>query len=168
MGKITILLLFLLMTSSMLSQDDFNKLPQAKTASSTYFIVPNVIGNERLLNSLADTKEGIKSKIKEVSVFKDKHTRAGTEFYNLNEFGIILFELVESPATKTQKELNNFFGLDEQTNVYVDGYLLERKNYNIATNSIVEIELVKPDTVNLLKGTVLNIWTLEKGKRYKD
>ncbi|MEP2240002.1 MAG: hypothetical protein ABJI22_16655 [Maribacter sp.] len=168
MGKITILLLFLLMTSNMFSQDDFNKLPQAKTASSTFFIVPNVIGNERLLNSLADTKEGMKSKIKEVSVFKDKPTRVGTEFYNLTEFGIISLELVESPAIKTQQELNKFFGLDEQTDVYVDGYLLERKNYNIATNSIEEIELVQPDTINLLKGTVLNIWTLKKGKRYKN
>ncbi|WP_324028243.1 hypothetical protein QSV08_10010 [Maribacter sp. BPC-D8] len=167
MGKITITLLSFLLTSGMFAQGDFNKLPQAKTTNITYLIVPNVIGNENLLNSLGATKEGIKSKIKEVSVFKEKPTRAGTEFYNLTEFGIVSFELFNSPAVKTQKELNNFFGLDEQTDVYVDGYLFESKKINIATTSIEEIELVKPDSINLLKGTILNIWTLEKDKRYK-
>ena len=168
MGKITIVLLSFLLTSGMFAQDDFNKLPQAKTTNNTYLIVPNIIGNENLLNSLGATKEDIKSKIKEVSVIKDKPTRAGTEFYNLTEFGIVSFELFNSPAVKTQQELNDFFGLDEQADVYVDGYLLVSKNYNIATTSIEEIELVKPDTTNLLESTVLNIWTLKKDKRYKE
>jgi hypothetical protein len=52
--------------------------------------------------------------------------------------------------------LNVFFGLNEENDIYVNGYLLENKNQKISSESIVGIELIKADNFRLKK-SVLNI-----------
>ena len=148
------------------SQEDYVKLPQAKTQNPSFIFNKNVIGNEYLIKRLGTSEQEVKDKIKEVSVLKDKQNRKLNDYYNLTEQGILFVDLKKSLISKTQSELKEFFGIDKQSEIYVDGYLLESKKYRIALTAIVEIEIVEPDTTNGLKSRALNIWTLAKNERY--
>tara|TARA_R110000744_G_scaffold304406_1_gene412936 strand:- start:183 stop:383 length:201 start_codon:yes stop_codon:yes gene_type:complete len=66
-------------------------------------------------------------------VLKDKPTRATHDFYNLSDNGIVLVTLKKNIAYKTQAELNTFFGLDVNNSVYVNGYLIEKSTFKVAT-----------------------------------
>ena len=70
--------------------------------------------------------------------------------------GIIKAKINHEIKIKTQKELNNFFGLNEKNDIYVNGYLIENKNQNISSESVVGIELIKADNFRIKK-SVLNI-----------
>jgi len=148
------------------SQDAYIKLPQAKTKNSSFIFNKNVIGNESVLKGLGSTEQEVKDKVEGISVIIDKPSRESADYYNLTELGILFVDLKEKLISKTQSELNDFFGLDKQTEIYVDGYLIESKKYKIAQKGIVEIEVVEPDTTNTLTTKVLNIWTLKKSERY--
>ena len=52
--------------------------------------------------------------------------------------------------------MNSFFGLNEENDIYVNGYLIENKNQNISSESIVGIKLIKADNFRVKK-PVLNI-----------
>tara|TARA_R110002126_G_scaffold411_23_gene2750 strand:- start:530 stop:925 length:396 start_codon:yes stop_codon:yes gene_type:complete len=106
-----------------------------------------------------------KENITEVRVLKDKLTRSTHDFYNLSENGIASVTLKKKIASKTQSELNTFFGLDANNSVYVNGYLIESPIYKFATESIVEVELVTPTAENRLEHKVINVWTLTKDER---
>ncbi|TDT43746.1 hypothetical protein CLV90_2869 [Maribacter spongiicola] len=110
-------------------------------------------------NHIIATKEDIT----EVRVLKDKPTR--DDFYNLSENGIALVILKKKIASKTQAELNTFFGLDANNSIYVNGYLVESPKYKFATESIVEVELVTPTAENKLEQKVINVWTLTQDER---
>ncbi|WP_139150297.1 hypothetical protein [Cellulophaga baltica] len=64
--------------------------------------------------------------------------------------------------------MKKFFGFGEHNKIYIDGYLLENKNYRIALTGITEIEIIEPDKANGLKNKALNIWTLSKNERYSE
>jgi len=121
-----------------------------------------------LIQSLGTSKEEVKEKVDEISILKDKGNRESNGFYNLTEYGIVFVDLKEIPASKTQSELKDFFGIDKQTKIYIDGYLLENKKYRIALTGITEIEVIEPDSANGLKSKALNIWTLAKDERYRE
>ena len=166
MRKFIILLLILFVSPNLFSQDDYVKLLQAKTQNPCYIINKNVIGNEYLIKSLATSEEELKEKIDEMYVLINKGDRESNRYYNLTEHGILLVDLKVSIASKTQSELKKFFGLGEHNEMYIDGYLLENKNYRIALTGITEIEIIEPDNANGLKNKALNIWTLSKNERY--
>ena len=168
MNKILALLITLLVTLNVFSQDNYLKLPQAKTQNPTYIFNKNSIGNESLLKNIGKTKQEISDTIEEISVLKDKPNRENSDYFNLTEYGIVLVALKDDIICKTQEELIEFFKLPKQTDLYIDGYLLENKNYKIALTAIKEIEIVEPNTENGLKSSVLNIWTLVKNERYSD
>ena len=86
-----------------------------------------------------------------MSTFLDKPNRTDHSFYNLTAEGIVFFSLNKELTFKTQAELNLFFGINSKNGVYVDGYLIENAEYKIATESIVEIELINPNSKNGLK-----------------
>lgn len=123
----------------------------------TIMVDDNIIVNESVLAS--------KENIAELSVLKDKPTRATYDFYNLSENGIVLVTLKKKIVSKTQAELNTFFGLDKDNSIYVNGYLIETSTYKIATESIVEVELVPPTAENKLTQKTINIWTLTQDER---
>ena len=106
-----------------------------------------------------------KEDITEVRVLKDKPTRATHDFYNLSENGIALVTLKKKIASKTQAELNTFFGLNANNSIYVNGYLIESAKYKFATESIIEMEMVTPTPENKLEQKVINIWTLTQYER---
>ncbi|RKR12410.1 hypothetical protein CLV91_2537 [Maribacter vaceletii] len=150
----------------MFSQDVYIKLPQAKTKNPSFIYNKNVIGNESIFKSLGNTEQEVKEKVKGVYVIKDQPYRKSADYYNLTEQGILFVDLKEKLISKTQSELNAFFGMDKQSEIYIDGYLLESKKYKIALKAIMEIEIVEPDATNHLTSNVLNIWTLKKSERY--
>ncbi|WP_034669089.1 hypothetical protein, partial [Cellulophaga sp. E6(2014)] len=63
MRKFIILLLILFVSPNLFSQDDYVKLLQAKTQNPCYIINKNVIANEYLIKSLANSEEELKEKI---------------------------------------------------------------------------------------------------------
>ncbi|MBT2161554.1 hypothetical protein [Zobellia barbeyronii] len=166
MYKFIILLLILFVPLTTFSQDKYFKLPQAKTQKPFLIFNKNIIGNDFLMNRFGTSEKEAREKIKEMYVLIDKQNRELSDYYNLTEHGLVLFDLKDSLISKTQSELNKFFGLDKQNEIYIDGYLLESKKYSIALIGITEIEIVEPDGINGLKNRVLNIWTLGKSKRY--
>ncbi|PHR90525.1 MAG: hypothetical protein COA80_16020 [Leeuwenhoekiella sp.] len=166
MKKFITSILILFISLNLFSQDKYFKLPLAKTLKPTVIFNENIIGNESFIMSLGSTQKEVREQIKEVSILKDKQTRELSDFYNLTEQGILFVELKEVPVSKTQSELNEFFGLEKRNEIYIDGYLLENEKYSIALAAIKEIELVEPDDKNGLKNNVLNIWTLAQNERY--
>ena len=158
MNRILITLIFTFFFSNIFSQETYVKLPFTKSNCPTVIIEKDIVANE---SAIGTTKE----LIAEISVLKNKPNRREHKFFNLTENGIIFVSLKKKTAFKTQSELNNFFGIDKNKGVYVNGYLLESSDYKIATESIVEIELVKPDSENKLESEAINVWTLTKGER---
>ncbi|WP_282050638.1 hypothetical protein [Maribacter aquivivus] len=153
-----ILLVFTLFFLGAYAQDSFIKLPQtAKINCPMLLIDEHIIANRNIITSKED--------IEEIAVIKDKPRRETHDFYNLSENGIASVTLKKKIASKTQGELNTFFGLDANNNVYVNGYLIESPKYKFATESIVEVELVTPTAENKLKQKVINIWTLTRDER---
>ncbi|WP_158850284.1 hypothetical protein [Algibacter sp. L1A34] len=168
MRKILILILMLLVSINIFSQEDYIKLPQAKTQKPSFIFNQNIIGNEYLIKSLGTSEDEIKSKINEMSILKEVPNKELIDYYNLTEQGILFVDLKKIPESKNQSELNQFFGLKKKGKIYIDGYLLESEKYNIALICITEIEIVEPDSANGLKSRVLNIWTLPKNERYQE
>lgn len=168
MHKFITFLLILFVSLNLFSQDEYFKLPQAKTQKPFYIFNKKIIGNEYLAKSLKPTDDKLNEQVKNVSVLIDKQDRKQNPDYNLSEHGVLMVDLKNKIASKSQFELNEFFGLDKQSEIYIDGYLLEDKKFRIALNGITEIEIVEPDSVNGLKSRVLNIWTLAKRERYME
>ena len=95
------------------------------------------------LTKLDISKDGVLS---QTSLFpKDKKTK-----------DVIRGDINIDLDTKTQSELNSFFGLNPANDIYVNGYLLENKEQTISTLSIKTIDLRKADGL-ILKTPSLNI-----------
>lgn len=164
MKSVYILILFT--TANLFSQDYYIKLPFAKTQNPSFIFNEYIIGSEALLNSLASSEKEIKKVVKEISVLKGKPEKGRNDYYNLSEYGILFVDLKKNLTSRSQSELNEFFGLTPQNEIYVDGYLVESKKYKIALASIIEIELIKTGPENELEKRALNIWTLKENERY--
>ena len=160
--------LILFVSLNVFCQDEYFKLPNAKTQKPVYIFNKNIIGNQFLIRSLGSSEKEAKEMVKEISVLKIKGNRKENDYYNLTDYGLVYLDIKESPESKTQSELNKFFGFDENGKIFIDGYLLESKKYRIALTGITEIEIVEPDSVNRLKNKALNIWTLPKNERYSE
>lgn len=158
MNRILITLIFTFFLSNIYSQDIYSKLPGTKSNCPTIIIEKDIIANG---NAIGAKKE----LITELNVLKDKPNRKEHKFFNLTENGIIFVTLNKKTAFKTQSELNDFFEIDKNNGVYVNGYLIENSDYKIATESIIEIELIEPDSENKLKSKAINVWTLTEKER---
>ncbi|MEO8238393.1 MAG: hypothetical protein ABI576_09810 [Flavobacterium sp.] len=158
MNRILITLIFTLFLSNIYSQDSYSKLPGTKSNCPTIIIEKDIIANG---NAIEIKKE----LITELSVLKDKPNRKAHKFFNLTENGIVFVTLNKKTAFKTQSELNDFFGIDKNNGVYVNGCLIENSDYKIATESIIEIELIDPDSENKLASKAINVWTLTEKER---
>jgi len=158
MNRIILIIIFTLFFTNIYSQDTYVKLPFTKSNCPTFIIDKDIIANE---SAIGTTKE----LITEISVLKDKPNRKEHKFFNLTDNGIIFVSLKKETAFKTQSELNEFFGIEKNNGIYVNGYLIEKSDYKIATECIIEIELVEPDTENKLENKAINVWTLTKEKR---
>jgi hypothetical protein len=149
----SILTFFLILTLgfSSYAQNQNSKMSIMKAEKPILIINDTIIGSIDLLNKISSEK------VQELNIFKEKKL-SNTFLFVENEqnAGIIIAEINHEFKFKTQKELNEFFGLNEKNDVYVNGYLIENKNQNISSESIVGIELIKADNFRTEK-SVLNI-----------
>ncbi|WP_308993951.1 hypothetical protein QLS71_013905 [Mariniflexile litorale] len=158
MNRIIFTLIFTFFFSNIYSQDIYVKLPKTENNCPTIIIEEYIIANK---SAIGTTKE----LIDEIRVLKDQPNRKEHKFFNLTENGIIFVSLKKKTAFKTQSELNEFFGIEKNNGIYVNGYLIESSDYKIATECIMEIELVEPDSENKLEHKAINVWTLTKENR---
>lgn len=144
--------------TSVNSQEKYFKLTEATFHCPTIIINDNIISNNYFIKNN-------KELITKISVMKDTPDKKNHKLYNLSENGIIFIEFDEKIKTTSQYDLNIFFGLDKKREVYVNGYLLEDSEYKIATESIIEIEFVKPNPSNKLVNKSINVWTITNKQR---
>lgn len=124
---------------------------QIKSDKTLLIINDTLIASSDFLNKMSPDS------ILELTVFKDTELSSTYLFLdNKHNAGIIRAVIKNKFISKSQNELNRFFGLDEANDVYVNGYLLQNKNQDILTESIKNIELIKADNFRLKKA-VLNI-----------
>ncbi|WP_115461317.1 hypothetical protein [Winogradskyella aurantiaca] len=151
MKSILTLLLILTIGFSTDAQNQNRKKSMLKTGRPILIINDTVIASAEMLNKISSNK------ISELNIFKDQKLGTTNLFIERGKnTGIIKITVNQEIEIKTQRELNDFFGLAENNDIYVNGYLIENKNQNISSESIVEIELIKADDFRLKK-PVLNI-----------
>ena len=91
-----------------------------------------------------------------MKVFKDKTIGSKMLFVDQQNPGIVTLEIQKEFEAKSQSEINKFFGLDSETDLYVNGYLVEDKDLRLYASSIAKVEVLKKDYLRL-KTAVLNI-----------
>ncbi|WP_028374710.1 hypothetical protein [Leeuwenhoekiella sp. MAR_2009_132] len=158
MKRIITTIIFSFFLSNSYAQDSYVKLPVSGRNCPTVIIEKDIIANERVI-------ELAKELIAEISFLKDKPNRKEHKFFNLTANGIYFVSLKKKTAFKTQSELNKFFGIEKNNGIFVNGYLIEHSDYKIASESIIEIELVEPDSENKLDRKAINVWTLTQEQR---
>ena len=149
----SILTIFLILTIGISSyaQNQNSEIRIMKTEKPILIINETIIGSVDLLNKISSEK------VLELNIFKERKLGKTYLFIeNEKNVGIIKANINHEFKIKSQKELNRFFELNEENDIYVNGYLIENKNQNISSESIVGIELIKADNFRVKK-SVLNI-----------
>lgn len=160
-NKLMIVFICILSYSNIYSQENYSKLPGTDNNCPIIIINDKIISNESFIKN----KEEF---ITQMAVMKEKPNRKDHKFYNLSENGIVLVKINKKIKTKSQQELNRFFGIHKKNKIFINGYLVEDCDYKISIESIVEIEIMIPDSINKLKNKAINIWTLTKTERDND
>ena len=149
----SILTIFLILTIGISSyaQNQKSEISIMKTEKPILIVNDTIIGSADLLNKISPEK------VLELNIFKERKLSNTYLFIeNGKNVGIVKANINDEFKFKSQKELNIFFGLNEENDIYVNGYLIENKNQNILFESIVGIELIKADNFRVKK-SVLNI-----------
>ena len=151
MKSILTILLILAMGISSYAQNQNSEISIMKTEKPILIINDTIIGSVDLLNKISSEQ------VMELNIFKERKLGKTYLFIeNEKNAGIIKANINHEFKIKSQKELNSFFGLNEENDIYVNGYLIENKNQNISSESIVGIKLIKADNFRVKK-PVLNI-----------
>jgi hypothetical protein len=151
MKSILTILLILAMGISSYAQNQNSEISIMKTEKPILIINDTIIGSVDLLNKISSDK------VMELNIFKERKLGKTYLFIeNEKNAGIIKANINHEFKIKSQKELNSFFGLSEENDIYVNGYLIENKNQNISSERIVGIKLIKADNFRVKK-PVLNI-----------
>ncbi len=151
MKSILTLFLILILGISTYAQNQNSRMSIIKAEKPILIINDSIIGSIDLLNKISSDK------VEEMNIFKERKLSSNCLFIeNEKGAGIIIANINHEFKLKSQKELNLFFGLNEENNIYVNGYLIENKNQNISSESIVGIKLIEADNFRLKKA-VLNI-----------
>jgi hypothetical protein len=151
MKSILMYFLALIIGFSTYAQNQNSKMRIMKAEKPILIINDTIIGSIDLLNKISSDK------VLELTIFKERKLSATCLFIeNEKSAGIIIANIKHEFNVKSQKELNVFFGMNENNDIYVNGYLIENKNQNISSESILGIELIKADNFRLKK-SVLNI-----------
>ena len=133
------------------AQNQNSEISIMKTEKPILIINDTIIGSVDLLNKISSEQ------VMELNIFKERKLGKTYLFIeNEKNAGIIKANINHEFKIKSQKELNSFFGLNEENDIYVNGYLIENKNQNISSESIVGIKLIKADNFRIKK-PVLNI-----------
>lgn len=118
---------------------------------------PIVIVNDSIIGNFEIILNTAPKEVTRLNIIKDKNLSSRVLFFdNVTSTGLVYAEIRASFEVKSQEELNTFFGLQATNAIYLNGYLLEQKNYCIATDTIKSIELIQADHLTLKK-SVLNV-----------
>jgi len=151
MKNVKLLLIFLIVGLSSNAQNNDQSIPIRDNQGMVLILNNEIIGSVDLLKSIPS------SQIQELNIHKEeKLSTKENLFYKNDNKGIMVGKTEFDIETKLQGDLNEFFGLNADTDLYVNGFLLENKNYKIASNSITKIEIIEPTNLFLDK-RVLNI-----------
>jgi hypothetical protein len=151
MKNVKLLLIFLIVGLSSNAQDNQKRIYIKDNQSMVLILNNEIIGSIDLLKSIPSNQ------IQELNIYREEKLSSKENlFYNNDKGGIMVAKTKFDIETKVQKDLNEFFGLNADTDLYVNGFLLENKNYKIASNSIAKIEIIEPDNL-FLDRRVLNI-----------
>lgn len=145
-------LLFALVTLSAKAQNNHHRIYKSADQEMLVLVNYEVVGGMDLLKLIPP--EAVSS----IGINREERLASKD---NLFQDGRATSGLVTAQAdfnfqVKTQEELNEFFGLAPETEVYVNGFLLESKRYKIASKSIAEVEVLESDNV-FLQERVLNV-----------
>ena len=139
MKRIKLLLIFLVIGYSSNAQDIQKNMYIRDNQNMVLILNDEIIGSLDLLESIPNNQ------IEVIKVQKDKRLSSENNlFFDNEKGGIMLAKTDFDLKTKAQEELNEFFGLNPDTEIFVNGFLLEDKNYRIATRSISKIEIMEP------------------------
>jgi len=137
MKNILVLVIFLCIGISSYAQNAQERIYITNNQNTILILNNEVVGNVDLLKIIPSEK------IKELKIDKKRLLSNNRNLYFDGESsGMILAKTNYTVKTKKQEELNHFFGLASDTNLYVNGFLLEDKNLRIASKSILKIEIV--------------------------
>ncbi|WP_291868376.1 hypothetical protein [Maribacter sp.] len=138
------------------SQNNYHKISEAIDSEPIYLINDSIIGNKQII-------EKYKSYIEEISIMHGIQIEE-TKYSNFKGKGVLFIQLKITLESKGQKELNTFFGLKENSPVYVDGYSIANGSYFISVESIQVAEIIFPNKENKLESKALNIIVSPKNK----
>ncbi|MDN3595797.1 hypothetical protein [Zunongwangia endophytica] len=150
MKKLVILMICLLGTLAASAQVTRVKL--AKDTSEK----PLLIINDAIIAGESELKVIPKNSISEMEIIKDKSVGTKNLFADHENPGLLFLTVQDEFVTKSQSEVNEFFGLDSKIDVYINGYLVENKKLKILSRSIDKVEIMEKDQLRL-KTAVLNI-----------
>ena len=140
MKAIATLFLTLTVGFSTYAQNQNTTISRLKTEQPILIVNDTIIGSMDLLDTIPSDN------VLDLNIFEDRRLSTTYLFVQHKKHaGVVTASINREFKFKTQKELNVFFGLSENNDVYVNGHLIENKNQNIASESIVGIELVKAD-----------------------
>lgn len=149
MKIILVFSIFLFSTFSVVGQHD-RHVKIITSEAPLMLINDSVIGSFQLLKSIS------KDKILELNIAESKSLGSKKLFLEKDDKKLLTAQISKEFVRKTQKELNNFFGLEASNDIYVNGYLLENKSLLISVESMKKIEVIPADDL-FLKKDVLNI-----------
>lgn len=114
--------------------------------------------NDEIIGSIDFLRTLPSEEIKAMSIHREEKLSAKENLFyrSNNESGLIKAKIDFEVDVKTQEDLNEFFGLPANNDLYVNGYFLENRNYKISSHSIAKVEIIEPDNV-LVDKRVLNV-----------
>ena len=150
MKKLLILMICVLGALSVNAQVKHVKLARDTSEKPVFIINDQIIAGNSILKSIPEEY------FSEMKVFKYKAIGSKVLFVDQQNPGIVTLEIQKKFETKSQSEINKFFGLDNETDIYVNGYLVEDKSLKLYSSSIAKVEVLEKDHLRL-KTAVLNI-----------
>ena len=150
MKKLLILVISVLGALSVNAQVKHVKLVRDTSEKPVFIINDQIIAGSTILKNIPEKN------FSEMKVFKDKAIGSKVLFVDQQNPGIVTLEIRQEFETKLQSEINKFFGLDNETDIYVNGYLVEDKKLRLYNSSIAKVEVLEKDYLRL-KTSVLNI-----------
>lgn len=146
------LLIFLFIGFSATAQNIPTRIFVSGNQGKILMVNNEIIGSMDLLRNIP------KDQIGEMNMLQEKQLSTKENLFHngRNTKGIMEIKTGFDFSTKTQEEINRFFGLDPSNDLYINGFLIENKKYKISSESIASIEIIEPNDVFLRK-KVINI-----------
>lgn len=156
MIKILIILIASISPYFVLSQEVIKKTPTHKPPDKHTVFIDGALGSLKIMSQFNPNDI---EKIEVIDSEEDNINKTPNNHYpkNISSF--------KNDDLTSQKDINIKHHLESNNDIYFDRYLIEGKSFKIYKEAIIEVEIVKPNSINKLTKKALNIWTLEKDER---